>query len=154
MLRARALIPLFGLLMGCEPGHSLVVSHVVTEPVGRACAADALGADTTFSVTDTIDARQAREITTDIGSFRWRSPSGKDWETGSLYHRYSAGRFDTVVASASWLGARPSNADLRFAAQELSTRSTLLVDRCSRSVAPAVCTFQTTGHPPVDCSRL
>jgi hypothetical protein len=127
----------------------------VTEPVGRVCAAEVFRTDTTFSVIDTIVAPwRAREDLTSIGTFRWHSPSGNYWETGLLYHRFSLGRFDTVIASAAWLGGKPSDAELRFAAQELSNRSTLLVDRCSRSVAPAVCTFQTTGESPVDCNRL
>jgi hypothetical protein len=138
-------------LVACDPGFRVTVTRPVAEQIGRACVAQALRADSTFSVVDTAARPWLRgDTVAAIGDFRWREPDDVPWpQVGSLYRHAGVGS-DTLIAAFGRLGvARPG--EVQRAAAELRARVNAVVDQCARPLAPAHCEFSATGRGVAPC---
>jgi hypothetical protein len=162
-MRSRIALVLVASMLACDPSYSVVVTRPVAMPVDRACAAQALEADSTFAIADSISKPGlGKKDSASIGAFRWRmgtaSYSAEPYARflderggvdGTLFHRFGAGT-DTVVARTGRLG-HPGPIEVQRAEGELTARVNAVVDRCARPIAPARCRYQETGRRSMEC---
>ena len=150
MRKSRGGLALLLFVIGCDPGFVMRVTRPVSPRIDRACAADALRADTSFRMLDTVARPALREDSLAIGSFRWWIEGAKYAEVGELGQRQGAGA-DTLIATWGRVGVASSDG-IRRAQNELTTRVDALAEQCSRPQAASRCEFRVTGKQASRCS--
>jgi hypothetical protein len=151
MYKRTVLAAVLSTLIACaDPGFRVTVTRPVAERIERACVAQALRADSTFSVIDTVARPWLRgDTVATIGDFTWHV-ADVPWPQDGWLSRHAGIGSDTLVATFGRLGAaRPG--EVQRAAAELSARVNAVVDQCARPLAPAHCEFSATGRGVAPC---